>query len=167
MSVLVRAAEPSDGPALVALIGVVQALHVAQRPETFRPISRPEIAAWLAEDTHDSASTIWVAEMDGAVCGYLRSVIRKQAENPFVYERTWLELDQLCVDPAQRRKRVAEALVAAATAYADAHGFRDVELSAWAFNHDAQRAFTKLGFVPKVVRFEAKGRAAARETSPS
>jgi GNAT superfamily N-acetyltransferase len=164
MSVLVRAAEPNDGPALVGLIGVVQALHVARRPETFRPISQAEIAVWLAEAAQDPASKIWVAEVDGAIGGYLRSVIRKQAENPFVYDRTWLELYLICVAPDQRRTGVAKALFGAALTYADAQGFRDVELSTWAFNDDAQRAFTRVGFVPKVVRFEAKGRA-ARETS--
>jgi ribosomal protein S18 acetylase RimI-like enzyme len=167
MSARVRTAEPSDEPALIELIGMVQALHVSQRPETFRPISGPEIAAWLAKAVKDPERNIWVAEVDGAVCGYLLSVIRKQTENPFVYDRTWFELDQICVDPAQRRKGVAKALVAAATAYADAHGFRDVELSTWAFNHDAQRAFAKLGLVPKVIRFEVKGRTEARETSHS
>ena len=44
MSVLVRIAEPSDRRALARLIGVVQALHVARRPETFRTVPGPELA---------------------------------------------------------------------------------------------------------------------------
>lgn len=167
MSVLVRIAEPSDGPALVRLIDVVQALHVARRPETFRRVPEPEIADWLKAAFQNPAIKIWIAEVDGTVCGYLLSLIRKQADNPFVYDRTWLELDQICVDAAQRQRGVAKALVAAAMAHADAHGFRDVELSTWAFNDDAQRAFAKLGFAPKVVRFEAMSRAPARETDHS
>jgi len=33
-------------------------------------------------------------------------------------------------------------------------GVVELELSSWAFNEDAQRAFARLGFVPKVIRFE-------------
>ena len=167
MSVFVRIAEPSDRRALARLIGVVQALHVARRPETFRTVPGPELADWLEGAFQNPAIKIWVAEVDGTVCGYLLSLIRKQADNPFVHDRTWFELDQICVAPAERQRGVAKALVTAAMAYADAHGFRDVELSTWAFNDDAQRAFAKLGFMPKVVRFEAKGRPAAREASHS
>ena len=155
MSILIRDAKPSDSQAIVDLIGEVQALHVASRPETFRPVPEPEIAAWLGQALQNPGNRIWVAEVDGAVCGYLLSVVRKQAGNPFVIDRTWLELDQLCVLRAHRRQGIAKALIATAMAHADTQGFRDVELSTWAFNHDAQRAFKQLGFVTKVLRFEA------------
>ena len=156
MSILIRDPKPSDSPAIVDLVGEVQALHVASRPETFRPVPKPEIASWLGQALQNPAHKIWVAELDGAVCGYLLSVARKQAGNPFMIDRTWLDLDGICVQRAYRRHGIAKALVATAIAYAEAQGFRDVELSTWAFNHDAQSAFKELGFVAKVLRFEAK-----------
>jgi ribosomal protein S18 acetylase RimI-like enzyme len=60
------------------------------------------------------------------------------------------------VHPAHRGAGVARALVETARAYANARGIRDVELCTWSFNQAAQSAFGKLGFVPKVVRFELK-----------
>jgi GNAT superfamily N-acetyltransferase len=55
---------------------------------------------------------------------------------------------------AYRRQGVARALVNAALAHAEGAGIREVELASWAFNQSAHEAFRKLGFVPKVVRFE-------------
>jgi ribosomal protein S18 acetylase RimI-like enzyme len=138
------------------LVGVVQALHVAARPESFRHIPDAELSAWLSQAFQNPVVKIWVAETAGTVCGYLASVERKQTPNPFVFDRTWLEVDQVCVHPAHRGAGVARALVEAARAYAKAQGIPDVELCTWAFNDEAQRAFGKLGFVPKVVRFESK-----------
>jgi diamine N-acetyltransferase len=154
MSAIIREAAPTDSTALTALVGEVQAVHVASRPESFRVVPEPEIAAWLSQALQNPAIKIWVAETAGSVCGYLLSAVRKQPDNPFISDRTWLELDQVCVHPAHRGAGVARALVETALAYARAQGFRDVELCTWAFNEDAQRAFRKLGFVPKVVRFE-------------
>ena len=164
MSILIRDAKPSDSQAIVGLIGQVQALHVASRPETFRPVPEPEIADWFGQALQNPANKIWVADADGMVCGYLLSVVRNQAGNPFVIDRTWLELDQICVLRAHRRQGIAKALIATAMAHAAAQGFRDVELSTWAFNHDAQSAFRELGFVAKVLRFEAS---AAKGTQTS
>jgi hypothetical protein len=44
--------------------------------------------------------------------------------------------------------------VKAALGHAEGAGIREVELASWAFNQSAHEAFRKLGFVPKVVRFE-------------
>jgi ribosomal protein S18 acetylase RimI-like enzyme len=154
MNRLIRDAQSTDSVALTALVVEVQALHVGRRPDAFRPVPDPEIATWLSQAFQNPAIKIWVAETAGAVSGYLLSVVRKQAGNPFVIDRTWLELDQICVHPAQRGVGVARALVETARAYAKAQCIRDVELCAWSFNEEAQRAFAQLGFVPKVVRFE-------------
>jgi ribosomal protein S18 acetylase RimI-like enzyme len=92
------------------------------------------------------------------VCGYLVIVVRDQPAGPFNFGRTWIELDQIAVHHACRRRGIARSLVAAALAHADAAGIRDVELTSWSFNEEAHRAFRELGFVPKVVRFELSSR---------
>jgi ribosomal protein S18 acetylase RimI-like enzyme len=65
-----------------------------------------------------------------------------------------VELDSIGVHRAYRRRGVARALVKAALAHAEGAGIREVELASWAFNQSAHEAFRKLGFIPKVVRFE-------------
>ncbi len=91
---------------------------------------------------------------DGVLNGYLVGTVRTQASGPYVLARSWLELDQIGVAAESRRKGVGRALVAQALAFARTRAVDGVELSSWSFNEDAQRAFQKLGFSPKTVRFE-------------
>ncbi len=58
------------------------------------------------------------------------------------------------VQARHRRAGIGRALVGHVVAGAREQGIDDVELQSWAFNQNAQRAFTNLGFAPKVVRFE-------------
>ena len=113
-----------------------------------------EIAARFTLLFQDPAAKVWVAITDNVACGYLVSIVRNQAPSPFVLNRTWLELDQIGVQAGRRRAGIARSLIEHAVAHAYAHGIADIELNSWSFNQDAQRAFQKLGFIPKSVRFE-------------
>lgn len=50
----------------------------------------------------------------------------------------------------------ARALIDAALAEARRRGIREIELSTWAFNADAQAVFQRLGFTPRMIRFERR-----------
>ena len=58
------------------------------------------------------------------------------------------------MDPRWRRQGAARALIDSVLAEARRRGIRDVELSSWAFNTAAHAAFGRLGFTPKLIRFE-------------
>ena len=154
MTVIIREAHLADGPALVLLNEEIQRLHVAHRPETFRSTRTVEVARRFDELLGDPAVKIWLAVVDQELAGYLVGVVRSQAETAFTVARTWFELDQIGVQPRHWRGGVARQLVARAVAYATSNGIERVELCSWSFNQQAQRAFERLGFVPKVVRFE-------------
>ena len=68
--------------------------------------------------------------------------------------RTWWEVDQLCVAESQRKRGLGRTLMNAISDEAKRAGVSTLELACWAFNREAQRAFARLGFVPKVTRFE-------------
>ena len=151
---MIREATAADLTALCALSNAVQTLHVAQRPKMFRPTAADELSEHFQRLLADTAAKIWVSAQDGALNGYLVGIVRTQAPGPYVLGRTWFELDQIGVAAPSRRTGVARALIERGIAFAHAQGIQSVELSAWSFNRDAQLAFQKLGFVPKVVRFE-------------
>ncbi len=151
---MIRDAESTDLTALCALNDSVQALHVAHRPEFFRPARRAELATYFQQLLESAVAKVWVSEREGAVDGYLVGIVRTQAPGPYVLGRTWFELDQIDVAPESRQSGVGRSLIEHGVAFARARGIDSVELSSWSFNRDAQRAFQKLGFVPKVVRFE-------------
>jgi GNAT superfamily N-acetyltransferase len=154
MTAVIRSAELGDVDVLTPLLGEVQDLHVAHRPETFRKLAAPEIAEVFQASLENPSAKLWVADVDGVARGYLVAVVRQIPQGPYSLERTWLELDSIGVHRAYRRQGVARALVKVALAHAEGAGIREVELASWAFNQSAHEAFRKLGFVPKVVRFE-------------
>ncbi|HVU02915.1 MAG TPA: GNAT family N-acetyltransferase [Polyangiaceae bacterium] len=154
MTAVIRSAELGDVDVLTPLLSEVQDLHVANRPETFRELGADEVAEMLRASLANPSTKIWVADVDGVARGYLTAVVRQIPQGPYSFERTWMELDSIGVHGAYRRRGVARALVKAALAHAEGAGIREVELASWAFNQSAHEAFGKLGFVPKVVRFE-------------
>ena len=153
---IVRRATHGDEGALARLNGVVQDLHVTARPDQFKSASYEALRAFHLELLGNPEATHWLAERSGEAVGYLLGLRRERAENPFVRARRWYEIDQLAVAPESRRQGVARALVAAALAEAAAEGFELIELASWNFNGAAQAAFRRLGFEPKMLRFERK-----------
>lgn len=154
MTAVIRSAELGDVDVLTPLLGEVQDLHVANRPETFRELGADEIAEMLRASLEKPSTKVWVADVDGVARGYLTAVVRQIPQGPYSFERTWMELDSIGVHRAYRRQGMARSLVKAALAHAEGAGIREVELASWAFNQSAHEAFRNLAFVPKVVRFE-------------
>ena len=154
MSTTIRAACSGDEEILADLNRFVQELHVARRPDHFRPARAPEVADWFKAVLGNRAARIWIAEHDGAPAGYVLALHHEHPENPFRRARRWCEIDQLAVDPAGRRRGIARALVQIAVDDARACGIHDIEVSSWSFNTEAHQTFRRLGFAPRVVRFE-------------
>jgi ribosomal protein S18 acetylase RimI-like enzyme len=151
---LIRAATDADIPALAALNAAVQELHVANRPDQFKAATSSELEVWFAQLLQNPSAKVWLAELAGAVVGYLVVQVRQSAENTFCRSRSWWDIDQIGVHAEHRRSGVCRALMRKVVHEARTENIRSVELVSWAFNRDAQRALTSLGFAPKLVRFE-------------
>ena len=154
MTVSIRAASSADGATLASLNDFVHGLHVAARPDFFRVAPPEEAGPWFASLAEAPGARIWIAEEDGAPVGYVLVFFHERGERPFSHARRWCEVDQLAVDPRWRRKGTARALIETALEEARRRGIRDIELSSWAFNTAAHETFRRLGFTPKVIRFE-------------
>ena len=77
---------------------------------------------------------IVVADLDGTVCGFavLNHIMRP--ENPFMYERDFLDIDEFGVDEAFRRQGAASEMVRFIRNWAKEKGYRRLELNMWEFN---------------------------------
>jgi len=82
------------------------------------------------------------------------SVVRERPENAICSAQRFYELEEVGVSPAHRQRGVARALVERVLAEARAQGVRDVQLTCWSFNAEAQAAFEALGFRRLTVRFQ-------------
>ena len=99
MSMSIRPAVVGDEALLADLNRFVQDLHLAQRPDHFRPTRLEEVARWYRSLLENPTIRLWIAEEDGLPVGYLLALVHEVPENPFVRARRWCEIDQLAVDP--------------------------------------------------------------------
>ena len=75
MSINIRPAAIGDEGLLAALNGFVQGLHLAQRPDHFRPTQSEELAAWYRSLLEKPRARAFIAEEEGVPVGYLLAVL--------------------------------------------------------------------------------------------
>lgn len=90
---------------------------------------------------HDSCK-IWLAEEDGAVCGYLCAIVY---DFP-VYARPVVVLDALYVREEYRRRGIATALMAELKRFAASIKAHAIELKVYSSNAQALDLYTRSGF---------------------
>jgi shikimate dehydrogenase len=144
---VVRQATADDAAAIAAINRQVQAMHAAAVPDFFKP---PTAATFPPEFWRERLTQpdvfILVAELAGAVIGYLYADTAPTIETPHTYARPRCFIHQLGVDDAHRHQGAGAALLAAAKAHARAQGITLLALTTWAFNEQAVRFFTRAGF---------------------
>lgn len=142
----VRFANETDLPAVNRLRMQVNELHVTGRPETFRPGFPPELADHVYTVFRDPDRDILVAKEEGEIRGFAVLHEIRRPENPFMFERHFLDVDEFGVDEAYRRRGVGRALIERAKAIARDRGFDRLELNMWEFNQGALEFYEALGF---------------------
>ena len=143
---IIRFAESADLEAVNRLRRQVNDLHVAGRPETFKPGFSRELEDYLLEIFQDPDKDVAVAEEDGAILGFavLHSV--RRPETPYMYERRYLDVDEFGVDEAARRRGVGTALIDFIRGVGKERGFDRLELNMWEFNRGALEFYEAAGF---------------------
>ncbi len=141
-----RFAVEADLERVNALRRQVNDLHVAGKPEVFKPGFPPELRDYIRVIFADPDQWILVAEEDGEICGFavLHHIVRP--ETPFMYVRDFLDIDEFCVDEGHRRQGVASAMIAFIRGWAKERGFTRLELNMWEFNREALAFYEAAGF---------------------
>ena len=142
----VRFARDGDLERVNELRRMVNDLHVEGKPDVFKPGFCDELRDYIHVIRADPNKEIVVAELEGSVCGFavLNHIVRP--ENPFMYERDFLDIDEFAVDEACRRRGVASAMVAFIRAWAKEKGYKRLELNMWEFNRGALAFYEAAGF---------------------
>ncbi len=143
---VVRFARDEDLERVNELRRQVNELHVAGKPEVFKAGFRGELRDYIHVIRSDPQKKIVVAEQNGAVCGFavLSHVVRP--ENPYMYGRDFLDIDEFGVDGPFRRRGAATAMIAFIRRYAQEAGIRRIELNMWSFNRGALAFYEAAGF---------------------
>lgn len=143
----VRRATVADAEEIGRLHAALQSYHAEALPTFFKqPTDEAFPPSSVAALLEEPLNLFLLAEIDGAVAGYLYADIRPAEETPMTHrvERLWIH--QLVVAPERRRQGVGTALLDAAKSYAAAQGIHTLALSIWAFNREALRFFEAQGF---------------------
>lgn len=132
---LVRAAEPSDEPALAALQVATWSPQV-----TPGPVLEPG-AAFFGDRLREE--DVWVVDADDRLVGYL---ILCQPSSLASHGHA-LQINGLAVDPAYQGRGIGRLLVDEAKREAARRGARKVSLRVLATNETARRLYASCGFV--------------------
>lgn len=142
----IRFATESDLERVNELRKQVNDLHVEGKPDVFKPGFSDDLRDFINVIWKDPEQEIVVAVDDGIVCGFAIIHHINKPENPFMYERDFLDIDEFCVDEAYRRKGAATELIAFIKSYAKEKGFHRIELNMWEFNQGALAFYEAVGF---------------------
>lgn len=154
MTITVREAQERDIDLLVEMNRIVHDLHIAAVPAFFKHPEPGAVAELFRSRLRQPEGRVWIASVGEVPAGYAVSVIRERPENAICSAQRFYELEEVGVLPAHRQRGVARTLVNRVLADARAQGVRDVQLTCWSFNAEAQAAFEALGFRPMTVRFQ-------------
>ena len=148
-------ADETHIPGILKLLLQVNQVHADGRPDLFKSggikYTENEVAQKLARPEE----TIFVAEEDGAVLGYVFGVEERTEETTSVYAKKTLYIDDLCVDEVCRGKGVGKALYTFIRAYAKDAGYDRITLHVWECNPNAKKFYEAVGLKPMYAAMEA------------
>ena len=142
----VRLAKESELSRINELRKQVNDLHVEGKPEVFKPGFSQDLQDVIIDIRNDPEKEIVVAEDDGVIVGYAVLHHINKPENPFMFERDYLDIDEFGVDEACRREGVATAMIGFIREYAKEKEIHRIELNMWEFNEDALAFYEAAGF---------------------
>ena len=137
---------------ILRLNAIVQDLHAQQEPGFFRATDENAVRDFLRSAFQDGSVTFLLASEGSLPLGYAMVRVQVKPGTAFTFERKYVELEHIAVDPKWTDRGVGGALIDEAVSVAKDLGIPSIELSVWQFNEKAQRLFLSKGFLPHMQR---------------
>ena len=151
MNCLIRKANARDYEAVNHIFQQAHQMHVAWRPDIYRPCKRlisPEGLETPAEGT-----AFYVAEAGGQVVGILELVVRR-IQSPAHVSRRILFIEAMAVDEAYRGNGIGHQFFETVKQLREEHNLDGIELQVNAKNKAAYEMYLKYGFTEKSIQME-------------
>lgn len=145
-NMIVRQAEASELPRINEIRRYVNDVHVKGRPDIFRPGFNSELQQHLYDCFSKDNWRIFVAVLDGEICGFASVEYLDKPESPYNLARRMYHVEEFGVDPAYHRRGAASALVEYMKQDAKNRGYEKIELDMWEFNTGALAFYEAAGF---------------------
>ena len=143
---MIRFATEADLPRVNELRAQVNALHIAGKPEVFRPGFSPELQEHVYTLFSAPGHAILVAEGECGIVGFACVKLVDRPGSPYRLPQKFLDVDEFGVDETVRRQGTGRALFEAVREHARALGAERIELNMWEFNQDALKFYEAVGF---------------------
>lgn len=154
----IRLATSDDYEQLCELWEVLDEYHRLALPQIFRRPNGPRRERAVVQSIIDGpGSTLFVAEAaNKELLGFATVFVRSTRELPVRAEREFVEIDNMAVKPAARRKGIARSIVEASAAWGKERGLTSLELFVYDFNEVARSFYRAMGFSDVIHRMGRK-----------
>ena len=144
----IRSAGHDDLETCFALFCEVQNIHVAERPDLFKPPALDDDFRRLIGDAIDAEHKgVVLAWHDTTAVGMvIYEFTRLDPTGVYLIDRPILWLESVVVSPAYRGKGCGKAMMDLLKRLAAENGVETLALEAWQFNEAAQAWFERQGF---------------------
>ena len=145
--VLVRPATYEELAKINEIRRYVNDVHVAGRPDTFRPGFNPELEQILYKRFETENWVILAAVLAGEIVGFASVEYLDRPESAYNLARKMYHVEEFGVAPDFHRRGVATALVEYMKKDAAQRGYPRIELDMWEFNQGALAFYENVGFL--------------------
>ena len=143
---VIRKATQDDLSRVNELRRQVNDVHVAGKPEVFRPgfsaALQQHLYTVFAQDDHE----VLVAETEAGIAGFALLRYIDHPGSPYRLPARFVAVEEFGVDESQRRQGIGRALFAAICNRARERDVSRIELNMWEFNEDALKFYEAIGF---------------------
>ncbi|HAS7003420.1 TPA: GNAT family N-acetyltransferase [Vibrio parahaemolyticus] len=141
----IREAQASDIDSLLRLNYQIGIMHFENAPEAFVEPSSEE-KEFLLSALNDQSRLFLVAEVSGAVVGFITATVSQNEVVPFLVKTPICRVGTIVVDESARVSGIGKQLMAKCSDWAKSQGAEQIRLEVMAFNGHAQKFYAKLGF---------------------
>ena len=143
----IRQAGLEDYDALCDLYRALDVYHIGLRPDIFKNFEGPVREKLdFIEKVNDPASTLFVAEADGVLCGLVDIEERSSPDYPMFINRHYALIDNLVVAEKYRKQGIARALFKKVKSWALSRNLNQIKLKVYSDNKAALKFYKSLGF---------------------
>ncbi|QBD75779.1 GNAT family N-acetyltransferase [Ktedonosporobacter rubrisoli] len=146
---LLRTARPDEYEAICTLYAELVAVHTQALPQFFQP-SEIAVRPFSEETFHkilaSQQDTIFVAEQQGLLVGFVRCYVHTTPVIHFVVQRRFVYVEDIVVSKAVQHQGVGRALMERVQAWARELEISEIELDVWEFPTSARSFYEQLGY---------------------
>lgn len=152
----IRLLEEKDFDEIIRILIETNSVHNSIRPDIFKEGSAKYSHSDLRQIMLDEQQTVFVAEIDAKLAGYIFLQDKGNPETNTRYKRKILYIDDLGVEKAFRGQKVATTLFDKAVSYAKENGYDSITLNCYEGNEEALSFYKKMGMDVLYYQFEKK-----------